>query len=118
MLTLNDPFGNLVSSLINWNVNRRKVILIASCCQPCGSFLGGKEGGGVGSEKGKDFKNRLHQCTMGKDLPFKPRQSNLQLIIKRTETFYRTSLYSISRPVPPQQKLTWRLKMLPNVAKC
>lgn len=38
VLALNDPSGNLLSSLINWNVNRRRVILIASCCQPCGSF--------------------------------------------------------------------------------
>lgn len=47
VLALNDPRGNLVSSLINWNVNRGRVILIASRCQPCGSFLGGRERKGV-----------------------------------------------------------------------
>lgn len=37
---------------------------------------------------------------MGKEPPFKSRQSNLQLIIKGTEAFYRVSLRSISAAFP------------------
>lgn len=53
-----------------------------------------------GGTKGKGFKNRRHQRAMGKELPFKSRQSNLQLIIKGTEAFYRVSRYSRSAAFP------------------